>query len=384
MYQKILKSKSMSNLDIYTNKKVFVTGHTGFKGSWLSLWLLQLGADVYGYSLDPPTNPSLYGLLRLEEVTKSERADILDVETLRRSLRRIKPDIIFHLAAQALVRTSYGLPAETFMVNAAGTVNLLEAIRQENISTAVVLVTTDKCYANKEWIYGYREDDSLGGFDPYSASKAAAEILIAAWRNSFFHPAEVSMHGVRVASARAGNVVGGGDWSKDRIVPDCIRDLRRDGLIKVRNPDATRPWQHVLEPLAGYLQLGARLLEAGVNVSDYCEAFNFGPLASSNRKVVELVEKVIQVWGSGSFERFSPEKLYHESSLLHLSIDKAYHKLNWLPKWGFEETIKHTVDWYKQAAEDTSCLLDMTIRQITIYQQADSRLKYPAPKKIAS
>lgn len=354
---------------VYNGKKVLITGHTGFKGSWLSLWLSSLGANVYGYALAPHTSPALFDVLKLKEIVNHEEADICDLERFRKTIRSIKPDIIFHLAAQTLVRHSYENPVESIMVNTVGTVNILEAIRLENLPVAAVMVTTDKCYENKEWHFGYRENDPMGGYDPYSASKGAAEILISSWRDSYFNPARLSDHGVRVASVRAGNVIGGGDWSKDRIVPDSIRDLQRTGIIQVRNPYATRPWQHVLEPLGGYLQLGARLLDTTKpDIATYCEPFNFGPLISSNKDVKSLVEKVIKVWGKGSWESSSSKKNNHEASLLHLTIDKAYHKLDWLPKWNFDETIIHTVEWYKNMMQDPSSVFDYTTKEIQEYQ----------------
>jgi CDP-glucose 4,6-dehydratase len=355
--------------DIYKGKKVLITGHTGFKGSWLALWLTELGAHVYGYALEPPTHPSLFELLGLEKVIEHELADIRDTERLKKCVYRIKPDIIFHLAAQTLVGKSYDDPFETIEVNTMGTVNLMEAVRQTRLALAMVLITSDKCYENKEWPFGYRESDRLGGHDPYSASKGAAEILISSWRNSFFNPATLKDHGVRVASARAGNVVGGGDWSKDRIVPDCIRDLQNQTFITVRNPHATRPWQHVLEPLSGYLQLGRKLLDlSGAPVADFCEAFNFGPYVTNNKSVKDVVEEIIENWGSGTWKWISPEKVHHEASLLNLSIDKAYHKLHWLPKWNFDETISRTVEWYQMAEQEPAHIHEFTLKQIKSFQ----------------
>ncbi len=361
----------VESIGVFSNKRVLITGHTGFKGSWLSLWLLNLGAEVYGYALEPPTNPSLFKLLGLKDSLHHEVADIRDIKSLKKAVSRIKPDIVFHLAAQSVVRESYVSPAETVEVNTMGTVNVMEAVRASGVPMAMVMVTTDKCYENKEWIHGYRENDPMGGFDPYSASKGAAELLIASWRNSFFNPQHVKDHGVRIASVRAGNVVGGGDWTQDALVPDCIRDLQDERPIRVRNPYATRPWQYVLEPLSGYLQLGACLLDPALeNPAGYCEAFNFGPNVSSNRNVKELVEKIIEYWGSGSWASVSPERAYHESNLLHLSIDKAYHKLQWMPRWNFDETIAHTVAWYKIAMLEPSRIPEFTLEQIKAYQAA--------------
>ncbi len=355
--------------EIYKKKKVLITGHTGFKGSWLSLWLTDMGAEVHGYALPPITTPCLFDLLKLKDLVNHKEADICDFAQLRKTVKSVKPDIIFHLAAQPLVRESYETPMETVLVNTIGTANVLEAVRVENLPCAIVFVTTDKCYENKEWLFGYRENDAMGGYDPYSASKGAAELLIASWRRSFFNPKKIKDHGVRIASVRAGNVIGGGDWSKDRIVPDCIRDLQQYGVIQVRNPYATRPWQHVLEPLGGYLKLGAKLLdENSADLHLYCEAYNFGPLISSNKNVGALVDGIIKVWGAGKWESFSPDKNDHEASLLHLTIDKAYHRLNWLPKWDFDETVRYTVEWYKNTFENPSTVFDYTQRQIHEYQ----------------
>jgi CDP-glucose 4,6-dehydratase len=352
----------------FRNKKVFITGHTGFKGSWLTLWLKKMGADIHGYALPPPTTPSLFELLKLENDIHHTIADIRDKEQLTRCISQARPDIIFHLAAQSVVRESYITPVETIETNVLGTVNVMEAVRATRIATALVMVTSDKCYQNNEWLFGYRENDPLGGHDPYSASKSAAEIMISSWRNSFFDSQQIGVHGVRMASVRAGNVVGGGDWTKDQIIPDCIRSLSEGRTIQVRNPKATRPWQHVLEPLFGYLELGAKLLSGGQNVAQYCDAFNFGPLVSSNKVVRELVEEVIKCWGYGSWEFSNPEKIYHESSLLSLALDKSYHRLNWLPKWNFEKTISNTVAWYKIEQQDPSGIRNFTLKQIEAYE----------------
>jgi CDP-glucose 4,6-dehydratase len=359
---------------IYRNKRVLVTGNTGFKGSWMTLWLSRLGAQVYGYSLAAPTTPSLFELVGLDSIANQQEADVLDLDKLTRVMREVRPDIIFHLAAQSLVRESYENPHETAQVNVIGSVNVLEAVRRTGIPAAVVMVTSDKCYLNKEWLHGYRENDPLGGYDPYSASKGAAEVLIDSWRNSFFHPQAIDKHGVRVASVRAGNVIGGGDWAKDRIVPDCIRDLASTGVIGVRNPDATRPWQHVLEPLHGYMQLGAHLLETNNdNIASYCEAFNFGPNVSSNRSVDDLVQRIIVHWGSGVVRTAKPRTTRHEASLLNLSFDKAYHKLGWLPRWDFDTTVRHTVEWYAEWNKGSKSLRDFTLSQISAYEDSEKK-----------
>ncbi len=355
-------------LNIYRDKKVFVTGHTGFKGSWLSQWLLSLGAEVYGYALKPSTLPSLYNQLQTDKDVHSQIEDIRDFEKLKQSLKEIQPDIIFHLAAQALVRDSYESPLETLEINVNGTANLLEAIRQLELKTNVVVITSDKCYDNKEWIFGYRENDALGGFDPYSASKGAAEIVISSWRNSFFHPERYAEHGVKLASARAGNVIGGGDWSKDRILPDCIRALQQNKTIEVRNPLATRPWQHVLESLGGYLLLGSKLMNAkNEEISKFCTSFNFGPYSYSNKTVETLVNEVLLHW-KGSW-KYNKEKAVHEAFLLNLNIDKATQILNWNPVWDFSTTIKKTIEWYKFSNEYPDKIKELTTQQIESYSK---------------
>lgn len=354
-------------LGIYKNKKVLVTGNTGFKGSWMSQWLLDMGAEVAGYALEPPTSPSVYAQLELDKNIKHFTQDIRDYEKIKNCLKEVKPDIIFHLAAQALVRDSYVNPLETMNTNIMGTANLLEAVRELGLSTNVVIITSDKSYENREWLFGYRENDPMGGYDPYSASKGAAELVTSSWRRSFFNPENYSKHGVKVASVRAGNVIGGGDWAKDRIVPDCIRSLSKNETIHVRNPLATRPWQHVLEPLGGYLLLGTKLLSIEAEkVPLYASAFNFGPVISSNKNVKILVEEILKNWGSGDWT-YNKEDAMHEASLLNLTIDKAYHLLNWLPAWDFETTVLKTISWYKDNHYSTRSPLEVTRQQIAEY-----------------
>lgn len=325
----------------YRGRKVFVTGHTGFKGSWLCEWLLMLGAEVAGFSLAPEAG-GLFHELGLETRLAHRIGDVRDRSLLGKAIRDFRPDHVFHLAAQPLVRTSYEKPVETFETNVNGTIHVLEALRSLKEPCAAVFVTTDKCYENREWLQGYRETDKLGGNDPYSASKAMAELAIAACRRSFF-PGNGP---VRIASARAGNVLGGGDWAADRIFPDAMRALREGREVPVRNPASTRPWQHVLEPLSGYLLLGIRLLEDG----DLCSAFNFGPWTDSNRTVRELVEEILKHIPGKWVDRSDPASP-HESHLLHLSIDKAYHLLGWRPVWGFAETVEKTVAGYQCKAD---------------------------------
>lgn len=355
----------------FAGKKVWLSGHTGFKGSWLAQWLLDLGAQVHGFSLEPPTEPSLFEQLGLAKRLHHQVADIRDATAVKQSIRDTQPDYVFHLAAQAIVRTSFDQPIETYETNVLGTVHVLEALRTLRNPCAAVLVTTDKCYENREWLHGYREDDALGGYDPYSSSKAAAEIAIASWRHSFFWD-----HTVRLASARAGNVIGGGDWAKDRILPDCVRALRHSQSIGVRNKVATRPWQFVLEPLSGYLWLAAVLSDPSLRPYDerlFHSAFNFGPGLESNRTVADLVTTVLKHW-PGSWKDKSDPNAVHEAKLLNLSTDKAYHLLGWKPVWGFEKAVEASVRWYRCAetvgseSGSASRLSEFTSQQISAYQ----------------
>lgn len=352
----------------YKGKKVLVTGHTGFKGSWLCEWLLALGAEVHGYALEPPTRPSLFNQLKLAKRIKSHTiGDVRDLQAVVRTMRRVKPDFVFHLAAQPLVRLSYERPAETFDTNVMGTVNVLEAARRVFDRTqfgrlvSVVCITTDKVYENNEKGRPFRETDPFGGHDPYSASKGACEIVISSYRRSFFGTPDSP---VWVASARAGNVIGGGDWAKDRIVPDAMRALAKGEAIPVRNKVSTRPWQHVLEPLGGYLTLGAALAKRE-RFDEVCGGFNFGPNPKANRTVKELVEEML-TWHNGAWVDKSDPNAVHEAGLLNLDIRKARKVLGWKPKWGFEETVKNTVQWYAAVAEGRSPRA-ITSEQIAAY-----------------
>lgn len=327
----------------YTGKRVLVTGHTGFKGAWLSLWLKHLGASVWGVSLDPPTRPNLYEVIQHGTFAADSRSDVRDGEEIVRIVGDASPDIVFHLAAQSLVRRSYSAPVDTVATNVAGTMHVLEAVRRTHLPCAVVVVTSDKCYENRGWEYGYRENDSLGGHDPYSMSKAAAELVTAAWRNSFFLPDPALGN---VASARGGNVLGGGDYAEDRIVPDCVRALANQSSIPVRNPNATRPWQHVLDCLSGYLWLGACLAREKKN-SPLAGAFNFGPGQQASQTVGCLVREILKHW-PGIWQQPAQMDCPHEASHLHLAIDKAAALLDWFPTWNFEETVHRTVAWYFQ------------------------------------
>ncbi len=352
----------------YRGKTVWLSGHTGFKGSWLAVWLRQLGARVHGFSLEPPTDPSLFDQLGLAAEIEHEIGDVRDRAAVARSVRSAAPDFVFHLAAQPLVRLSYEQPVETYDTNVMGTVHVLDALRRSDRPCAAVFVTTDKCYENREWLHAYREEDPLGGYDAYSSSKGAAEIAIAAYRRSFFNPAHAGA--VKIASARAGNVIGGGDWAIDRIVPDSIRALQRGDAIPVRNKHSTRPWQHVLEPLSGYLWLGARLATEPAP-APLCSAFNFGPALSSNRTVAELVQEILKHWPGEWVDRSDP-KAVHEATLLNLATDKAFHLLGWAPVWPFDDTLAKTAAWYRAAHERGGDgggeLLRLTHEQIRDYE----------------
>jgi CDP-glucose 4,6-dehydratase len=328
----------------YKGKKVFVTGHTGFKGSWLLAWLYLLDAQVKGYSLDPLPEQKLFSAIKGGDLCDSTIANILDGERLQKEIITFEPDIIFHLAAQPLVRYSYEAPLETFNVNAIGTANLLNAIRKLDKPCSVVLITTDKVYINTETDYAYKETDRLGGYDPYSASKAAAEIMIDSYRSSFFNPKNIHQHSKSIGVGRAGNVLGGGDWSKDRIIPDIIRSLQKQESILVRNPKSVRPWQHVIEPLFGYLLLAAKMI---ADPGKYAEAFNFGPLTSDCWTVERVVNVAIDVWGDGRFHTTEVQKAVHEAGILKLNILKAQQQLNWQPVFSAAEAIEKAVLWYK-------------------------------------
>lgn len=351
----------------WAGRRVLVTGHTGFKGSWLSLWLLQLGAEVWGYALPPDRDRSLFNELSLEQFSDRmhhQIGDLRSIQSLQRVVDRAKPEVVLHLAAQPLVRRSYQDPLATWAINVQGSLHVLEALKLLQHHCAVVMVTTDKVYANREWDYGYREDDCLGGHDPYSASKAAAELAIASWRASFCGPDAHQTSFLSIATARAGNVIGGGDWAKDRIVPDVMRALAAGKPAELRSPQATRPWQHVLEPLSGYLLLAERLASA----SDcYASAYNFGPGLESNRTVRELVEAALQHW-PGAWQDRSDPAAPHEAGLLHLQIDKAYHQLSWHPQWDFATTVARTVAWYR-AVHTGGSALGCSLKDLEDYQR---------------
>ncbi|MCC2547923.1 CDP-glucose 4,6-dehydratase [Hymenobacter sp. BT175] len=328
----------------YAGKKVLLTGHTGFKGAWMLYWLHLLGAEVKGYALAPEGPVSLYDLLQGDTLCDSVIADLRDRDQLAKAVLDFQPDFIFHLAAQPLVRLSYDIPADTFEVNAIGTAFLLDAVRRLDKPCTVVLITTDKVYENKEWVYPYRESDRLGGYDPYSASKACAELVINSYTQSFFNPASYGQHRKGIAVGRAGNVIGGGDWAKDRIVPDIVRALQANQPVQVRNPQAVRPWQHVLEPIGGYLLLGAKLAADPIR---YAGAWNFGPHLQDALPVASLVGIGLSAWGGGEYETPTLTNQPHEAGLLKLDISKALNELHWRPKYSAQESIHKTINWYK-------------------------------------
>lgn len=349
--------------NFYRGKRVLVTGHTGFKGSWLSIWLHELGAEVIGVGLDPFTERDNYILSGIGQKIKADiRADIRDGARMKAIFQEYQPEIVFHLAAQPLVRLSYDIPVETYETNVMGTIHILEAIRVTDSVKVGVMITTDKCYENKEQIWGYRENEPMGGYDPYSSSKGAAEIAIASWRRSFFNPEQYNKHGKSIASVRAGNVIGGGDWALDRIIPDCIKALEGGEIIDIRSPKAVRPWQHVLEPLSGYMLLACKMWE---EPTKYCEGWNFGPRTESISTVWEVATKVVENYGSGELRDLSDPNALHEAKLLMLDISKAKFQLGWEPRMDINQTVALTVDWYKQYLKKGA--YDVCVDQIINY-----------------
>lgn len=350
------------DLSIYNKKKVFLTGHTGFKGAWMLVLLKQLGAIVKGYSLETEQKSDLFNIIGGEEFCDSIISDIRDVNKLKSEIISFEPDFIFHFAAQALVRKSYELPFDTFEINVMGTISILEAVASYSKKCSVILVTTDKVYENKEWLYPYRESDRLGGFDPYSASKACAELAISCYRNSFFNLSSYEIHQKGIASVRSGNVIGGGDWSKDRIIPDIVNSVMNNVKIIVRNPLSVRPWQHVLDPLVGYLMLGKKLYDYPQLFSD---SWNFGPLENNPISVEELVKIAISEFGNGEYEIKEDKNEHHEAKLLRLDISKSSQILNWDPIFSSRKAIVLTIDWYKKYYEkqiDPIALMESDIK----------------------
>lgn len=354
--------------EFYKGRRVFITGHTGFKGSWLSLWLSELGAEVFGYALDPPTEPNLYEACRLSTKMNSEIADIRDLDKLKQVLMKIRPEIVFHLAAQSLVRHSYIEPVDTYETNVIGTVNLLEACRSAPSVRSIIVITSDKCYENNEAGKGYKETDRMGGYDPYSSSKGCAELVVSAYRQSFFKPAEYKKHGVVLASTRAGNVIGGGDWGQDRLLADCLRSLMKGETIRIRNPKAVRPWQYVLEPLWGYLLLGLKMSRGGIK---YGEGWNFGPVPKGAVSVAKLADRIVRAWGEGEWKYISNSTAsnLHEAKVLTLNISKAKNKLGWRPVLTMDQTVKMTVDWFKQFHHSSSEIFMFSLSQIRSYEK---------------
>jgi len=350
----------------WEGKRVFLTGHTGFKGSWLVLWLNALGAKVTGYALEPPTDPSLFELCHLDELVNSRIADVRDGETLSRTMADASPEIVIHMAAQPLVRDSYKIPVETYAINVMGTVNLLESVRNCKSVRAVVNVTTDKCYENREWVWGYRENEAMGGHDPYSNSKGCAELVTAAYRSSYFNPTSYGDHGVALASARAGNVIGGGDWATDRLIPDCVRALLRGEKIAIRNPHAIRPWQHVLEPLSGYMFLAQKLYEEG---ACFAAGWNFGPDDNDAKPVEWIVRRMCADWGEGASYEIDRGEHPHEAHYLKLDCSKAKAELGWHPRWNLDTAIDRSIEWAR-AYQQNRNLRDICLQQIEEYSKS--------------
>jgi CDP-glucose 4,6-dehydratase len=353
----------------WRGRRVFLTGHTGFKGGWMALWLAKLGANVRGYALDPSTQPNLFETAGVGRVIEDVRGDIRDAARLDAAMREFAPEVVFHMAAQPLVRLSYQDPIGTFETNVLGTARVLDAVRRTPSVRAVVSVTTDKCYENKEWIWPYRETDPLGGYDPYSASKACAEIVSASYRNSFFPPAKLRQpggHEVAVATARAGNVIGGGDWSADRLLPDLVRGFLSGEPVRIRRPRSIRPWQHVLEPLGGYLALAGALL--GDNAANYATAFNFGPVDDDAREVAWIAERMTKFWGGGaSWILDEDPNAPHEATYLKLDISRARHELGWAPKLRLDTALEWLVEWHRAWQTAPETLADLTLEQIGRY-----------------
>jgi len=359
---KMVKMKNLFG-GIYKNRKVLITGHTGFKGSWVCILLNKLGADVYGYALEPPTNPSLFVEAKIDEFVTSYIGDIRNFDYLQDVMNKVQPEIVIHLAAQPLVRESYKNPVETYSVNVMGTVHLLESCRNTPSVKAIVNITTDKCYENQEWHWSYRENEPMGGYDPYSNSKGCSELVTSSYRNSYFNPKDYIKHGVALATARAGNVIGGGDWADDRLIPDFIRAITQDEEVKIRSPYAIRPWQHVLEPLSGYLSLAEKLFTKGAH---YAEGWNFGPDDSDAKNVEWITNTICKLWGEKASFSIDMNPQPHETNYLKLDCSKAKVELNWIPKWDIETTLKSIVDWNKGFLNEDN-IRNITEKQIEKY-----------------
>lgn len=355
------------NPKFWAGKRVFLTGHTGFKGSWMSLWLQSLNAELTGFALPAPTHPSLFEEARVADGMKSITGDIRDLAAIQRAILDAQPEVVIHMAAQPLVRYSYQNPVETYATNVMGTVHLLEAVRAAPGVKAVVNITTDKCYENREWAWGYRENEPMGGYDPYSNSKGCAELVTSAYRSSFFNPAAYSQHGVALATVRAGNVIGGGDWSQDRLIPDILGAFEAGRVVSIRNPHSIRPWQHVLEPLHGYLTLAERLYANG---PDYGEGWNFGPIDDDAKPVGWIAEQMGQMWGADAKWQVDAGDHPHEATYLKLDISKVRTRLGWRPSLRLTEALKLVVDWSKQRQRGTD-IRTLTLDQIHAYQNCD-------------
>jgi CDP-glucose 4,6-dehydratase len=349
----------------WQGRRVFLTGHTGFKGCWLATWLNKLGAKVRGYALDPPTEPNMFTLAAVGRMIEDVRGDIRDVEKLQSSMKEFVPEVVFHMAAQALVRQSYADPTATYATNVMGTVYVLEAIRKTPSVRAVVCVTTDKVYENREWVWPYRETDQLGGYDPYASSKACAEMVCAAYQNSFFAAAREDEHHVALATARAGNVIGGGDWAEDRLIPDLVRGFRSGKPVLIRSPNAIRPWQYVLEPLRGYITLSERLLAPAAQCAS---SYNFGPSDDDAWPVERIANKIVEMWGSGASWRLDPDSGAHESNYLRLDASRASRELGWQPRLKIEAALELTTAWYR-AWNRGENMAEFTAHQILEYEK---------------
>ncbi len=357
--------------DAFRGRRVLITGHTGFKGSWLTLWLHRLGAQVTGYALPPPTPVNNFELSQVRELLAAHHeGDVRDPARLREVVARTEPEVVFHLAAQPIVRTSYEGPVDTFATNVMGTVHLLEAVRAAGRPCIVVSITSDKCYEVTEQVWGYRECDPMGGHDPYSASKGAAELVVSAYRRSYFPPRALQDHGVKLASARAGNVIGGGDWAPYRLVPDLVRALQQRQPVEVRFPRAVRPWQHVLEPLSGYLTLAARLLES--DQPRWCTGWNFGPQPGDDLPVAELIDRFFAAWGAGEWVDASDPDVPHEAAVLRLSIDKAVAELGWRPAWDVAQSVARAAGWFRRWL-DGAAMREVCLEDIAAYEDARER-----------
>lgn len=359
----MLQANTTVDANFWKGKRVLLTGHTGFKGSWMSIWLKEMGAELTGFALTPPTSPSLFEDAAVADGMNSLIGDVRDLDALKKAFADTKPEIVIHMAAQPLVRESYSFPVETYAINVMGTVHVLEAVRQTAGVRSVVIVTTDKCYENKEWVWGYREDEPMGGYDPYSNSKGCAELVTSSYRRSYFNPSKYESHKVAVASVRAGNVIGGGDWADDRLIPDIMRAVMAGHPVNIRSPYATRPWQHVLEPVGAYLLLAERLYNDG---AIYAEGWNIGPRSEDARNVEHIVKTICENWGDGATFQIDSNPQPHEAGYLKLDISKVISRLGWQPVWPLPVTLEKTVAWYKSYSKGEDAR-DICLSQLNQY-----------------